>query len=92
MPTSKSAEKRMRTSARRQEANRVVKSRVRTMRKKFLDAIEAGDRDRAVQAGSAFSSTLDRARKQGVVKANTVARNKSRAAKKIAALASGSSE
>ena len=86
MPTSKSAEKRMRSSARRQQENSAVKSKVRTTRKKFLEAVEEGSRNKALQASRTFFSMLDRARKKGVLKANTVARNKSRAAKKLAGL------
>ncbi len=86
MPVSKSAKKRMKTAEQRRVANRAVKSKVRTVRNAFLDAIEAGDLDLANKTYNAYSSAMDKAMKRHILKANTVARNKSRASAKIAAL------
>jgi small subunit ribosomal protein S20 len=86
MPTSKSAKKRMKTAEQRRVANRAVKAKIRTLRGKFLKAIEAGDAEAAAQGYNAFSSAMDKAAKKNILKANTVARYKSRAAHKIKAL------
>ena len=86
MPTNKSAKKRLRTSEQRRVANRAVKGKVRTLRNAFLDAVQAQDRDRAEQAYNAYCSAMDKALKRNVLKANTVARNKSRSAARLAAL------
>lgn len=86
MPASKSAKKRMKTSEQRRVANRAVKSKVRTLRNAFLDAIEDGDQDLANKTYNAYSSAMDKAMKRHILKGNTVARNKSRAFAKITAL------
>lgn len=86
MPTSKSAQKRLITSDKRRVANRAVKSKVRTLRSVFLDAIEAGDEDLARKTYNMYASAMDKAMKRNVLKANTVARNKSRAHARLVAL------
>ena len=83
MPNIKSAEKRVRQSAKNREKNRAVKSKINTARRPVL----AGtlDKEAMKKAVSAYASTLDKAVKQGVIKKNTANRRKSRAAKRLAA-------
>ena len=86
MPTSKSAKKRLLTSDKRRVANRAIKSKVRTLRNVFLDAIEDGDEAQATSAYNTYASAMDKAMKRNILKANTVARNKSRAHARLIAM------
>jgi small subunit ribosomal protein S20 len=78
MPNTKSAERRMRSSARKQARNSSVKSRLNTLEKNYLSLISAGKKDEAVSAYRAVSSAFDKAAKTGVVHKATVNRKKSR--------------
>jgi small subunit ribosomal protein S20 len=84
MPNKKSAEKRMRSSAAKAERNRGVKSRVRTLEKKFRGVAAEGNKEGAVEAMRVTVSALDKAVKNGVLNRSTVNRKKSRLAKVIA--------
>ena len=86
MPNSRSAEKRMRNSQKRYEEKRAVKSKVRTTRKQLNDAVTAGDADAAGQRLVECYAQMDKAVKKGILVKNTVARYKSRAARKVAAM------
>lgn len=86
MPNIKSAEKRIRTAAKSRAKNRAVLSKISTARRPILDAKEM-DKAEAAKALAAYASTLDKAVKQGVIKRNTADRRKSRAAKRLAAVA-----
>ena len=83
MPNVKSAEKRMRTSAKRAARNRQVRSRLRTAIKKVR---QADSTEVATAALREATSLLDRAAAKNVIHANKAARTKSR----LAALISGS--
>jgi len=78
MPNTKSAAKRVRSSARKAAQNQSVKSRVRTMERKFTTAVAAGKPDDAKKAISAAASAYDKAAKSGVLKAKTAQRKRSR--------------
>jgi small subunit ribosomal protein S20 len=78
MANIKSAEKRMRQSAKRQARNRGVRSRVRTAIKNYRATEDAGKG----AALPATASEIDRAKKKGVIHRNAAARYKSRLAKK----------
>lgn len=84
MANHKSSIKRARQTIVRTERNRAVKSRVKTLRKKALAAIDAGDKVAAAAAISEFSSAVDRAAKSNVIHANQAANLKSKAAKALA--------
>lgn len=86
MPHMKSAWKRMRSSAKRQQRNRSVKSTLHTARKALVEATENGDRDKARAAFDHFSSLIDKAAKKGVIKRGNADRNKSRASARLAKL------
>jgi len=87
MANIRSSEKDIRKTAKRTAANQAVKSRIRTLRKKVLSAIEAGDATSASASLSEFASAADKAAKTKVLHKNTSSRLKSRLALKIGALA-----
>ena len=78
MPNTKSAERRMRSSLRKKNRNRSVKTRLHTLEKKYLTLITAGNKNEAAQALSAVSSAFDKAAKTGVIHAAVASRKKSR--------------
>jgi small subunit ribosomal protein S20 len=78
MPNTKSAERRMRSSARKNTQNRSVKSRLHSLEKKYLALITAGKKDEAAAALRASISAFDKAVKTGVVHKSTADRKKSR--------------
>lgn len=78
MPNTKSAERRMRSSARRNLQNRSIKSRLHTLEKKYLTALGTGTRDEASQALRTVSSAFDKAAKKGVIHKSLASRKKSR--------------
>ncbi|CAN5651751.1 MAG: 30S ribosomal protein S20 [Gemmatimonadetes bacterium] len=84
MPNVKSAEKRMRTSAKRAARNRHVRSKLRTAIKKVR---QADSPEAATAALREASSLLDRAAAKNVIHANKAARAKSRLAAHTAGIA-----
>ena len=80
MPNLKSSKKRLRKSATERDINLPVRTRVRTARRVFQEAVAAGDREAGDKAFRAFCSCLDKAAKKGVIKKNTAIRSKTRAA------------
>ena len=80
MPNTKSAERRVRNSARKQLRNLGIRSRLSTMAKNYLEIVKSGNKEAAVVALRAVSSTLDKAAKSGVVHKATANRRKSRLA------------
>lgn len=86
MPTTKSAVKRMRTAEKSRQANMAVKSRIRTQRRKVLEAVAASNKPEAEKGFSELVSLYDKAVKRDVLKLNTVSRAKSRIAARINAL------
>ena len=78
MPNTKSAERRARSSARRQVLNRSIKSRVATLDKQFDTLLAAGKKDDALKALRAASSALDKAAKSGVIPKARADRKKGR--------------
>jgi small subunit ribosomal protein S20 len=80
MPNTKSAERRMRNSARKQLHNRSVKSNLRKLEKNFRASIAAGKKDDAAKLLPGLYSALDKAVKFRVLPRPTVNRKKSRIA------------
>ncbi len=78
MPNTKSAEKRVRSSARKQARNRATISRLKTAEKKYLGLVSAGKPDEAKAALKAVSSAYGKAVKGGSIKAGTADRKRSR--------------
>lgn len=86
MAHSKSAKKRVLVAERNRERNQAVKSRVKTMVKKVLVAVEAKEVEAAKAALSVAYKELDKAVTKGILKKNTVSRKKSRLAAKVNSL------
>ncbi len=80
MPNTKSAERRVRNSARRSSINRRSKSRLKTLERRLNDAIKTGKKDEASKALSLVSAAFDKAAKKGVVHWRKADRKKSRLA------------
>ena len=78
MPNTKSAERRMRSSVRKQALNRRVKSHLHSLERKYLALINAGNKDEAATTLRAVASAFDKAAKSGVVHKATANRKKSR--------------
>ena len=87
MANTKSAQKRVRQTEVRTERNRADKTRIKTLRKKALAAVAAGDKPAAVAAASSFASAVDKAAKRNLVHPNRAANLKSKTAKALATLA-----
>jgi len=78
MPNTKSAERRMRNSARKQAHNRSIKSRLHSLERKYLALLGAGNKGEAATALRTVSSAFDKAAKVGAVHRATADRKKSR--------------
>ena len=83
MPNIKSAKKRVLTTEKKNLHNRMVKSAVKTVLKKFDAAVES-DKQQAPAALSASFRALDMAAAKGVFHKNAVNRKKARLAKRLA--------
>jgi small subunit ribosomal protein S20 len=86
MPNTKSAQRRMRNSARKQLRNRSVKSRLHTLEKSYLKLVTDGKKEDAATALRAISSAFDKAAKGGVVHRSQASRKKSRLAIRLGSL------
>ena len=84
MPNTKSAERRMRNSARKNLRNRSTKSRIHTLEVNYLELLAAGKKEDAAKGLRALSSAFDKAAKSGVVHRATADRKKSRLALRLA--------
>ena len=83
MPNTKSAERRMRNSARKQTRNTGVKSRLKSAEKNYLELVTAGKKDEAATALRQVTSYYDKAAKTGIVHSRTADRKKSRLALRL---------
>jgi small subunit ribosomal protein S20 len=80
MPNTKSAERRMRNSKRKNLHNTSVKSRLRRLEKEFRATVAAGKKDEAAKLLPGVHSAYDKAVKVGTVARPTANRKKSRLA------------
>jgi small subunit ribosomal protein S20 len=80
MANSKSALKNIRKNKARYLRNRAVASKLKTLEKHFVGAVEGKNKDEATKAGTAFISALEKANKANIVHKNKIARKKSRCA------------
>jgi len=83
---SKSAKKRILVAEKHRERNQSVKTRVKTMAKKVVAAIETNDTEASNKALSVAYKELDKAVSKGILKKNTASRRKSRLAAKVNAI------
>ena len=86
MANIKSQIKRNKQNEKRRLRNRIFIGRARTYVKKARLAIEAGEKDSAVEATMVAISALDKAAEKGIIHKNNAARRKSRLMKHLAAL------
>ncbi len=77
MPNIKSASKRVELSRAAAERNKAEKSRLKTMIKKFDEAVAEGNTDKANDAFKAAVKAVDQATAKGLLHKNTAARKKS---------------
>lgn len=87
MANHKSSIKRARQTIVRTERNRAQKQRIKTIRKKAIGAIEAGDKETAAKAASELASAVDKAAKTNLFHPNKAANIKRKTAKALAAIA-----
>ena len=87
MPNLKSAKKRMRQNVVRHDRNVQVRTRIKNARRAMMDALAANDAEKGAEALRDYSSVLDKAAKDGVIKKNTAVRRKTNAANGLRKLA-----
>ena len=87
MANSKSALKRVRQIKRRTDRNKGLRTQVKSLRKKTIDAAEAGKTDEVQDSLKQFASAVDRAQKKGIFHKNKAANLKSKTVKAIKAAA-----
>jgi len=85
MPNTPSAERRMRSSARRQLHNHSIKAKLKSLENSFRELVSAGQKDAAALALRKATAALDKAAKSGVIHRATANRKKSRLALCLAA-------
>jgi small subunit ribosomal protein S20 len=79
----KSQIKRVKTNEKRRQRNKSVRSAVRTAVRRFREAVESGDADKATELQRAAARALDKAASKGVIHKNQAANRKSAMAKRI---------
>lgn len=87
MANHKSAEKRVRQNAKRNEINRANRSKLRTQIKKLRAAIGQQDKNAGGELLNPTVSLIDKAVNKGIIHKNTAARYKSRLTKHVSELA-----
>lgn len=78
MANTKSAKKELRSSARKNEVNKIRKSRIRTFIKKVDEAIKQADKPKALEAFKTLEPELMRGVTKKVFKLNTASRKLTR--------------
>jgi small subunit ribosomal protein S20 len=86
MANHKSAEKRIRQTAKRRERNMARRNRIRTSVRKLEDALKTGDKTAAEAAFAATMPEIHRGVSKGVIHKATANRKLSRLAKRVKAL------
>ncbi|HET7388547.1 MAG TPA: 30S ribosomal protein S20 [Nocardioidaceae bacterium] len=86
MANIKSQIKRNRSNAAAHERNKSVKSALKSAIRKFREAADAGETEKARELGAAASRKLDKAASAGVIHKNQAANKKSAIGKRTAAL------
>lgn len=86
MANIKSQIKRNKQNEKRHERNKAVKSELKTAIRRFNEAVESGETEKAVVASRVATKKLDKAVSKGVIHKNQAANRKSSIAKKASAL------
>lgn len=81
MPNIKSAKKRVKLAETRRLRNASAKSRLKTAHKKYIETVEAGDKEQAAVLLKDVISLLDKAAGKNLIHKNAAARKKSKAQK-----------
>ncbi len=84
MANIKSAKKRILTSNKKAEANKAVKTGVKSVIKNVRTAVESGDKAAAQDALKKAEATIDKAATKGVLHKNTAANKVSKLASSVA--------
>lgn len=87
MPNIKSAKKRVLVTAKKTQENKAIKSALKTTIKKFLAAVNAGDKDAANALYPQTVSAIDSAETKGILHKNNANNKKAKLAKKLASIA-----
>ena len=85
MANSKSALKRVRQNKVRTDRNKTLRTKVKSLRKKMVEAARAGNADEAQAAIKELSSVVDRAQKKGIFHKKRAANLKSKTVKAMKA-------
>ena len=88
MANIKSQIKRVKTNEKRRMRNKSVRSSVRTAVRRFREAVESGDLDKAATLQRSASRALDKAASKGVIHKNQAANRKSAMAQRLNTLTS----
>jgi small subunit ribosomal protein S20 len=83
MANIKSQIKRNRQNEVRRQANKSVRSSLKTRTKRFVEAVESGDTAAAQEAYKVAARDLDKAAAKGVIHKNKAANQKSRLARRL---------
>lgn len=86
MPNTKSAERRMRNSARKKVHNHSINTRLHSLEKRYAESIQAGKKEDAAKALQIVISAWDKAAKVGTVPRSRANRKKSRLALRLASI------
>ena len=86
MANIKSQIKRIKQNEKRHERNKAVKTSLKTAVRKFREAAEAGDKEKALELGRDANRKLDKAASKGVIHKNQAANRKSAISKKASSL------
>jgi len=89
VPNLASAKKRVKQDERNRVRNRARKSMLKTQTRKFLDALGGGDAQSAKDLFVTVTKKLDQVAAKGTLHRNTVARRKSRLARRLNAVLAG---
>ena len=86
MANIKSQIKRIRTNEKRRQRNLAVKSELKTLVRRTREAVDAGDKEAAIEALRIASRKLDKAVSKGVIHRNQAANRKSKLARRVQSL------
>jgi len=79
----KSAKKRTKVIAKKTANNRIRKSVIKTAERRFFEAIEAGDKELALERFKTAEKAIDKAASKNILHKNAAARKVSRLAKQL---------
>ena len=86
MANIKSQMKRIKTNEKSRQRNKAVKSALRTHVRRFSEAVDAGETEKAQTLAKTACRALDNAASKGVIHSNQAANRKSAMAKQVGAL------